>query len=139
VVELVVMAANALVQAIVTDGWEGVRHKIASLFGRGQADPKIEQKIDATRAQLISAAPGELGQLQEDLGRDWAVRFNDLLADYPDAEAELAKLVEEIRAGLRVTATGHSLAAGRDVKITAEGGSVAAGVIHGNVAPPNPT
>lgn len=138
-VELVVMAANALVQAIVSDGWEGVRHKIARLFGRGQPDPRIEQRIDAARTQLAEAAPGELGQLQEDLARDWAVRFKDLLADYPDAEAELAQLAEEIRAGLPVTAAGYSLAAGRDVKITAEGGSVAAGVIHGNVAPPSPT
>jgi hypothetical protein len=31
------------------------------------------------------------------------------------------------------------VAAGRDVTITASGGGIAAGVIHGNVAPPNPT
>jgi hypothetical protein len=33
----------------------------------------------------------------------------------------------------------HSLAAGRDVNITASGGGTAAGVIHGNVTPPGPT
>jgi hypothetical protein len=38
-----------------------------------------------------------------------------------------------------VTAADHSVAAGRDVKITATGGGIAAGVIHGNVAPPGPT
>ena len=36
VAELAVMAANTLVQAMVTDGWEGVRRKVARLFGRGQ-------------------------------------------------------------------------------------------------------
>jgi len=37
-----------------------------------------------------------------------------------------------------VSATDHSVAAGRDVNITASGRGTAAGVIHGNVAPPNP-
>jgi hypothetical protein len=38
-----------------------------------------------------------------------------------------------------VSAADHSVAAGRDMSITASGGGTAAGVIHGNVAPPNPT
>ena len=38
-----------------------------------------------------------------------------------------------------VSAADHSAAAGRDMNITASGGGTAAGVIHGNVAPPNPT
>ena len=38
-----------------------------------------------------------------------------------------------------VSAADHSVAAGRDVNITAASGGVAAGVIHGNVTPPNPT
>ena len=57
-------------------------------------------------------------------------------------EAELRALVEEVAAQLpaaAVSAADHSVAAGRDVKITASGGGTAAGVIHGNVAPPNPT
>lgn len=35
----------------------------------------------------------------------------------------------------RVSASDHSAAAGRDVHITASGGGIAAGVIHGNVTP----
>jgi hypothetical protein len=38
-----------------------------------------------------------------------------------------------------VVASGHAAAAGRDMNVTASGGGIAAGVIHGNVAPPNPT
>src|SRR5215472_1511202 len=41
---LVAMAGAALVQAIVTDGWEGVRHRVARLFGRGKPDPAIERR-----------------------------------------------------------------------------------------------
>jgi len=49
--------------------------------------------------------------------------------------------VEEIAATLPagvVSATGHAVAAGRDVNISADHGGVAAGVIHGDVAPPDP-
>jgi hypothetical protein len=54
---------------------------------------------------------------------------------------ELRALVQEVAAQLpagAVSATDHSVAAGRDVKITASGGGIAAGVIHGNVALPDP-
>ena len=138
VAALAALAGNALVQAVVTDGWEGVRRRVARFFGRGQPDPKAEQKIDATRAQLAAAAPDELAQAQADLARDWAVRFKDLLAEDPAAAAELATLVEEIRASLPMAVSDHSVGAGRDVNVTAEGGSVAAGVIHGDVGMPGP-
>jgi hypothetical protein len=49
--------------------------------------------------------------------------------------------VEEIKAQLPaqpVAAADHSVAAGRDVKIAADRGGTAAGVIRGNVTPPNP-
>jgi hypothetical protein len=38
-----------------------------------------------------------------------------------------------------VSAADHAVAAGRDLSIHADGGGIAAGVIHGNVAPPGPT
>jgi hypothetical protein len=39
----------------------------------------------------------------------------------------------------QVVASDHAVAAGRDMSVTASGGGIAAGVIHGNVAPPGPT
>jgi len=72
----------------------------------------------------------------------WAGRFADLPDEDPSIEAELRALVEEIAAQLptaAVSAADHSVAAGQDVHITASDGGTAAGVIHGNVAPPNPT
>ena len=39
----------------------------------------------------------------------------------------------------QVAASGHAVAAGRDVTIAAWGGALAAGVVHGNVTPPGPT
>jgi hypothetical protein len=131
VVALVGMAAAALVQAMVTDGWEGVRHKVARLFGRGQPDVAIERRLDATRAQLTAATPGDLEQVQAALAAQWETRFADLLADHPDAQPELAALVRDIKPD--VTATDHAVAAGRNVTATAKSGGVAANVLHGDV------
>jgi hypothetical protein len=133
---LVTLAGNALVQAMVTDGWEGVRHKVARLFGRGKPDPAIEKRLDATRDQLTAAPPGQLDAVQSNLAQQWQTRFIDLLADHPDAQADLEALVDQLRASVPVTAADHSVAAGRDVNVTASDGSVAAAVIHGNVTLP---
>jgi hypothetical protein len=131
VVVLAAMAAAALVQAMVTDGWEGVRHRVAQLFGRGQPDAAIERRLDATRDQLTAAAPGDLETVQAALAAQWETRFADLLADHPDAAADLTALVKEIKPD--VTAGDYSVAAGADVTATAKSGGVAANVLHGDV------
>jgi hypothetical protein len=137
IAELAAMAANALVQAMVTDGWEGLRRKLARLFGRGEPDPAIEHRLEETREQLAGAPGAELEQVQALLAGQWQTRFADLLADHPDAEPELAALVEELRPVIAAP-TGHSVAAAGNVNIKADHGSVAAGVIHGDVRPPGP-
>ena len=131
VVALAAMAAAALVQAVVTGGWEGVRHKVARLFGRGQPDEAIERRLNATRGQLTAATPGDLEQVRAALAAQWETRFADLLADHPDAQPELAALVKDIKP--TVTAADHSVAAGGNVTATAKSGGVAANVIHGDV------
>jgi len=130
-IALAAMAAAALVQAVVTDGWEGVRHKVARLFGRGQPDGAIERRLDTTREQLTAATPGDLETVRAALAAQWETRFADLLADHPDAEAELAALIKDIKPA--VTATDHSVAAGGNVTATAKSGGVAANVVHGDV------
>jgi hypothetical protein len=130
---LAAMAGSALVQAMVTDGWGGIRHKVARLFGRGEPDPAIERRLDATRQQLDAASPAGLEAAQAALAAQWQTRFEDLLADHPDAEAELAALVEALKP-VTAAASDHAVAAGRDVNIAAGSGGVAAGVIHGDVS-----
>lgn len=130
-VALAAMAATAVVQAMVTDGWEGVRHRVARLFGRGQPDAAIERRLDATRDQLTVATPGDLETVRAALAAQWQTRFADLLADHPDAEAELAALVKDLKPD--VTATDHAVAAGGNVTATAKSGGVAANVLHGDV------
>jgi hypothetical protein len=133
VAELAVTAANALVQAMVTDGWDGVRRKVARLFGRGTPDEKIEERLDAAWTELADASPADVAKVQADQKQRWANRLAVLLDDYPDAEPELAALVKEIQA-THPAAAEHSAAAGRDNVAVAERGGVAATVIHGNVS-----
>ena len=132
IVALAALAGNAVANAAVTDAWEYLRHKIAWLLGRGQPDPKIERRLDATRQALEGIQSAELEQAQGAEAARWQTRFCDFLADYPDAAAELDALVRGISANAP-SAGDHSAAAGRDMNIAARDGGVAAGVVHGNV------
>lgn len=135
IITLAVLAGNALVAAAVTDVWEDVRHKVARLFGRGQPDPQVERRLNTTRELFAAADPADLDRMREVQASQWSTRFGDLLADHPDAEAELRALVAEIQAKVPVAATDHSVAAGKNVTVQADRGGVAAGVIHGDVRP----
>ena len=136
-------AGQTVAAAATTDAWEAARGRFVRLLGRGDARKTevAERRLTQTREQL-TAVGSNVEQLQEAAAERWAERFSDLLDDDPSLEAELRVLVEEVAAQLpagAVSATGHSVAAGRDVTITASSGGIAAGVIHGNVAPPDPT
>jgi hypothetical protein len=137
-------AGQTVAAAAVTDVWESARGRFARLLGRGDArKTKVaEGWLAQTQQQLAAAAPGAVAEAQRAAAERWAGRFSDLLDEDPAIEAELRALVEEVAARLpagAVSASGYSVAAGRDVNITASGGGTAAGVIHGNVAPANPT
>jgi hypothetical protein len=137
-------AGQTVAAAATTDVWEAVRGRFARLLGRGDARKTqvAEQWLAQTRQQLAATAGSGLEQIREALAERWAGRFADLLDEDSSVEAELRALVEEVAAQLpagAVSAADHSVAAGRDVTITASGGGTAAGVIHGNVTPPNPT
>jgi len=137
-------AGQTVAAAAITDVWESVRGRFARLLGREDARKTqvAEQWLAQTHEQLAGVAGSGLERAREVQAERWAGRFADLLDEDPSIEAELRALVEEVAAELppgSVSAADHSLAAGRDVNITASGGGTAAGVIHGNVAPPNPT
>jgi hypothetical protein len=138
-------AGQTVAAAAVTDVWESVRGRFARLLGRGDTRKTqvAERWLTQTRDQLAAAGPGtELERVRKAATERWAGRFSDLLEEDPAVEGQLSALVEAVAAELpagAVSASGHSVAAGRDVSITATGGGTAAGVIHGNVAPPNPT
>ncbi len=137
------LAGQTVVTAAVTDAWEAARRGFARLLGRG--DPKqtevAERRLEETRGQLTGPPGTDPEQARAALAAQWATRLADLLDEDPAVEADLRSLVQQIQAALpaaMVSAADHAVAAGRDVNISASGGGVAAGVIHGNVAPPGP-
>lgn len=137
-------AGQTVATAAITDAWESARQKIARLIGRGDArrTETADSWLAQTHKQLAALPPGELKPVQARQAERWTNRFADLLDEDPATAAELRALAEELATRLPVStasATDHSLAAGRDMNITASGGSVAAGVMHGDIAPPGPT
>lgn len=138
------LAGRTVVVAAVTDAWGTAKRGFARLLGHG--DPHrtelVERRLEQAHQQLTGAPVAELAQVQAQLETAWQTRLLDLLEEYPDAAAELRALVEQIQAQLpagAVSAASHGVAAGRDVNISASGGGVAAGSIHGDVMPANPT
>jgi len=137
-------AGQTVAAAAITDAWESVRGRFASVIGHGNArkTEAVEVWLTQTREQLAAADLGTVEQTKRAVAERWTGRFADLLDEHPDIETELRMVVEEVAAQLpagTVSAADYSVVAGRDVRITAAGGSVAAGVIHGDVARGNPT
>jgi hypothetical protein len=137
------LAGRTVVAAAVTDACEPAMRRFAVLVGRG--DPGrtrvAERWLAETREQLAAAAGPELDSARAAAEVRWGTRLADLLEEDPGVEADLRALVREIGAALpggMAAAPGYSVAAGRDLNVTASGGGVAAGVIHGTVAPLNP-
>jgi hypothetical protein len=97
---LAALAANTVVAAAVTDAFEGLRAKVARVFGRDKPDPGIQRRLDATRRQLAAATRADVKSSQAAQARQWETRFADLLADHPEAAAELQVLLDEFRAAL---------------------------------------
>jgi hypothetical protein len=136
-VALATLAGNAVVTAVTTDAWESLKGKFVHVLGRG--NPKSEQlaegRLEETREVLARASDTDLDRVRAAQADRWAGRLADFLEESPDAADELQRLVDEVQAlppGV-VSAADHSIAAGRDMTIRAEDGSVAAGVIDGSV------
>ena len=126
---LLLLAGQTIVAAAATDAWGLCKRGFARLLGRGDPakEQATEQKLEATREQL---AGSDSDQVKAAEAVAWKTRLEALLEDDPGAEAQLPAQA--------VTASDHSVAAGRDVNVTSSGGGVAAGAIHGDVSAGNP-
>ena len=143
-VTLAEAAGQAVVTAAATDVWAKFKTGIARLLGRGDKDKAAaaERRLEDTRRELAETGQAELAMAQARLAAAWQTRLADLLEDDPAVAGQLRVLVEQLQAMLptgTAIASGHGVAAGWDVNITASGGGVAAGTIDGDVSPPGPT
>ena len=103
---LAALAGNTIVAAAVTDAFDGVRVKVARIFGRDKPDGRIQRRLDETRRQLAAALAADAGdceRAQSAQARQWETRVADLLADHPEAAAELRALIAEFRPAVAET------------------------------------
>lgn len=134
----------AVVQAATTDAWTEVRDRVARWFGRGDGELERVQleRLDRSAAELVAGGGSEEERALQ--ARAWRTRIEDLLEGLDDdtererAATELRALLEDTAAAPGVSAAAGGVAAGRDVTVTAEGGSIAAAVLHGgaHIGPP---
>src|ERR1039457_6221335 len=138
------LAGQTVVTAAVTDAWGTAKRGFARLLGRGDTGRTelAERRLEQAHEQLTGVPTADLEQARAELAGTWRTRLLDLLEEHPDAVADLRALLDQIRAQLPaevVSAAGHGVVAGGNVNVTASGGGVAAGTVHGNVTPGNPT
>jgi hypothetical protein len=117
----------------------------------GRVEARVDEVVDAKLEQLYETVAAKLGadpalsrldtevsanlDEQPPVSERTTQRVTLALEDATESDPAFAARLEELKAGLAGTASasGHGVAAGRDVNIHAEGGSVAAGTIHGSV------
>jgi hypothetical protein len=100
------LAADAVVSAAVTNGWETTSHRLARLLGHGDpAKTKLmEQHLAETREQLIGVRGTSLETARAELAAQWVTRLTDLLEEDPVIRPGLHALVEEIHMTLQAEA-----------------------------------
>lgn len=147
---LIALAASggtAVVTAAGTDAWAGLRQAIARWLGRGDArrEQRELERLDQTAVVLQSAGSEE--RQQESVA--WQTRIAIVLQELDDpqrarAVEELGSLIARHAPAGGASAGPGGLAVQGDANISADGGSIAAGVIHGGVhlgtpTPPDPS
>ena len=90
---------TALVTAMVTDSWEGMKARFARLFGRGDtAAGAAAGRLEQSRAALAGLSGPDLERARAEQEIIWRTRLGDLLEQDPAAEQELRALVAEVQA-----------------------------------------
>ncbi|MFJ8869958.1 hypothetical protein ACIRD6_29855 [Streptomyces sp. NPDC102473] len=140
---LTVLAAaggTAVVQAAGTDMWTGLRQAVAGWFGRGDEQrQRVElERLDRTAEELQTVLAPDVERVRIRQEAAWQARIEDLLESLGDSER--AQAAEELRVFLAqheheggVSAGRGGMAVGGNADIHADRGSVAAGVINGEV------
>ncbi|MET8168802.1 hypothetical protein ABZT34_31895 [Streptomyces sp. NPDC005329] len=138
----------AVVQAAGTDAWTGFRQQVASWFGRGntQRESTELERLDQTATVLETAEADQAERVRLRQEASWEAWFIALLEGLnseqrDQAAAELRALLAQHTPQNNVSVGQGGIAAGSDVNIKAEQGSIATGVLHGGASigtPPMP-
>lgn len=124
---LLASGALSLVTAAATRAgngvWDLVGPKLARLFGRGNADQEAAalKRLNKTAAALEQATDADRDRIRDQQRDAWRTRLEDFLDEYPEDEAQLKDLLEELTTKLPAeqasyvqynTANNHSQAFG---------------------------
>ncbi|MBH5337686.1 hypothetical protein IHE55_24100 [Streptomyces pactum] len=126
---LAAAGGGAVVQAAGTDAWQGVRQRVAALFGGGDAERgRAElERLDRTARAL---EPGAATDPDRELSRQegvWQERFEALLESVDPEDRE--RVVQDLRALLAfVAGTGEDTALATGNALARDGGSAVTGV-----------
>jgi hypothetical protein len=91
---------TALVTAMVTDSWEGIKARFARVLGRGHpAQVEAAQaRLEQSRVALEALTGQALERARAEQQVYWQTRLRDLLESDPSLEPELRTLISEIQA-----------------------------------------
>jgi hypothetical protein len=98
--------STALVTAMVTDGWEGIRPRFARLLGRGNPTQTqaAAHRLEQSRAALTGVPGPALERALAEQQIVWQTRLADLLEEDPGVEDELRAVVAQVAGSVgRVT------------------------------------
>ena len=98
-VSLASVGGSALVSAMVTDGWEGVRGRVARLLGRGDAVGEQRAAAQLERSRAVLAGSGSVVEERARAEQEtiWRTQLADLLERDPGAEQELRAMLAEMQ------------------------------------------
>ncbi|MFF9127954.1 hypothetical protein ACF09J_32655 [Streptomyces sp. NPDC014889] len=126
----------AVVQAAGTDAWLSVRQVVARLLGRGDRQREAAELSRLDQMEATLTAEEDVADQRERWEAVWQTRL-EVMLEALDAQAravavtQLAEVVataQSVRGGVQASPGG--VAAGGDVRIAAEGGSVAGAVVQ---------
>jgi hypothetical protein len=97
---LAATGGTALVTAMVSDGWEGVKARFARLLGRGDVTQiqAAAARLEQSRAALAAVSGPAVEQTRAQQQIAWQTRLGDLLEQDPGVEQELRALVAVVQA-----------------------------------------
>lgn len=96
---LAAAAANSLVTAMATDGWQAARDAAARLFRRrSNARPVLATQLDDHADLVAISEPAEADAVRGDLTRVWSRQLVRLLADDATIADDMRALVAQINA-----------------------------------------
>ncbi|MCX4489911.1 hypothetical protein OG890_39165 [Streptomyces anulatus] len=133
---LMVLAAaggTVVVQAAGTDAWPGLQLSLARWIGQGieQSEQAALERLDQTASALETAETEEVEQVRTRQQAIWQARIEFVFESLSDTER--AQVAEDLRDLLtQYIAPGRGVVGG-DVSIIADQGSIAVGVVNGDV------